>query len=88
MNRNYQLIRSDQIPPEKPTPNRMAEDGLTLAGGGYPYHIDASRLDTCWKVLNWLAHLTEKDWFSARDARDVITYAWHYCGVNPHGEHA
>lgn len=39
---------------------------------GNAYHIAANRIDTWAELLDWTAHLMEKDWFTLTDWDDVL----------------
>ena len=66
--------------------NQFDGDGLTLTGGGCDYFIARDRIDTPLKVLHWLAHLSNKTWFTLEDAQDVMTYAQRHNDVDPYAE--
>lgn len=69
--------------PRKLPRNAMSKSGITLHGGGYPYHIDVDRIDTPGKLLRWIAHLSIKQWFTMYDLHDLLAYASQQ-GVDPH----
>ena len=59
---------------------------LTLLGGGYRYHIDRERINTPGKLLHWIAHLSDKGWFTMDDLQTVLWYASEYNGVHAYAE--
>jgi hypothetical protein len=65
---------------------QASKSTLTLLGGGYRYHIDRKRINTPGKVLHWIAHLSDKGWFTMDDLQTVLWYAHTYNGVQPYAE--
>ena len=71
--RGNQFCAKDKTPrvPSEPYVSRVdISDGMYLTIDGY-YHVHKSRLDTHGKIIGWLAHLKEKEWF-AKDARLIL----------------
>ena len=56
--------------------------GITLDRG---YFIARDRIDTPAKLLEWLAHLLDKVWFTTEQARDLIQYAGEFNSVKVYG---
>ncbi|MGD9128730.1 MAG: hypothetical protein PVH19_15245 [Planctomycetia bacterium] len=58
---------------------------LATPSKAYPYWIDLDRIDTNAKLVEWLRHLSEKDWFTASHVRQLIAITTRICpGVQPH----
>jgi len=49
-----------------------------------PYAIEFSRLEKPMHLIEWLAHLLEKTWFSKWDARKMITCVSYHKNWNLH----
>ena len=59
-------------------------DGDILLNGPYPYPIAWDRINTPQKLVHWLLHLSEKQWFSTEMLRQLILLVCKLQGVDPH----
>ena len=58
---------------------------LAMPSGACPYSIGLDRIDTNAKLIEWLQHLSEKDWFTASHVRQLIAITIRICpDVQPH----
>ena len=49
-----------------------ADQLLLMVQDNYEYPIDLDRIDTPQKVLGWLMHLGEKDWFTTEHMNEIL----------------
>ena len=59
-------------------------DGDIMLNGPYPYPIAWDRINTPQKLVHWLLHLSEKQWFSTEMLRQLILLVCKLQGVDPH----
>ena len=52
-----------------------AQGNIILKDGGYDYVIDRDRIDTPAKLVSWLCHLSEKEWFRTQSAYRLVEVA-------------
>jgi len=62
----------------------LCTDGDILLNGPYPYPIAWDRINTPQKLVHWLLHLSEKQWFSTEMLRQLILLVCKLQGVDPH----
>ena len=57
-------------------------DGDIMLNGPYPYPIAWDRINTPQKLVHWLLHLSEKQWFSTEMLRQLILLVCGIDGIN------
>lgn len=63
------------------------DEGLVLHGGeNLKYFIQSERINTPTRTLQWIDHLSEKNWFTMKDVRIILWYVRKYHGVDPYAE--
>ena len=71
------------IPPPVVT---IDDDGWITIHGPYEYEIELIRCDSHFKIIDWVLHLSEKDWMTTDMINQFIDIALRSNGLkHPHG---
>jgi len=61
------------------------DTSVSLYDGGTWYEIDFERCDTHRKLVEWVYHLSEKDWVTGKHIRLFLSHVFvRFPGLNPH----
>ena len=91
-NRKLDLLLESELQSEETTNKKLVKVDkanhcidLAMPSGGFLYSIGLDRINTNAKLIEWLRHLSEKDWFTASHARQLIAITIRICpDVQPH----
>lgn len=76
MNEQFGFIKMSDVKKKKKTPlMKTDKQGITLFDinfNNYEYFIEWNRIDQPTKLIDWILHLTEKDWVTNRTIQELI----------------